>query len=99
MRVSKGARWALVIVAAGALVFAAAAAARTHSKAAKSPIIIGWAHDSTGAMGPFDGPALAAAKLEVKKVNKKGVNGRKVVIKACDTQGNDKSGPRRAPIS
>jgi ABC-type branched-subunit amino acid transport system substrate-binding protein len=91
MRVSKGARWALVIVAAGALVFAAAAAARTHPKAAKSPIIIGWAHDSTGAMAPFDGPALTAAKLEVKKVNKKGVDGRKIVIKTCDTQGNDSS--------
>ena len=96
MRVSKGARWALVIAAAAALVFAAAAAARTHT-AAKGPIVIGWAHDSTGAMGPFDGPALAAAKLEVKKVNKKGVNGRKVVIKTCDTQGNDvgRQGVRR----
>ncbi|TML53555.1 MAG: amino acid ABC transporter substrate-binding protein, partial [Actinobacteria bacterium] len=90
MRASKGARWALVVVAAAALVFPAAAAARTHS-AAKGPIVIGWAHDSTGAMGPFDGPALAAAQLEVKKVNKKGVNGRKVVIKTCDTQGNDAS--------
>jgi branched-chain amino acid transport system substrate-binding protein len=90
MRVGNRARWALVIVAAAALVFVAAAAARTHS-AAKSPIIIGWAHDSTGAMAPFDGPALAAAKLEVKKVNKKGVAGRKVVIKTCDTQGNNSS--------
>ena len=90
MRVRKGARWALVIAATAALVFAAAAAARTHS-AAKGPIVIGWAHDSTGAMAPFDGPALAAARLEVKKVNKKGVNGRKVVIKVCDTQGNDSS--------
>jgi len=88
---SNRARWALVIVAAAALVLAAGAAARTHSAAAKKPIIIGWAHDSTGAMGPFDGPALAAAKLELKKVNKKGVNGRKVVIKTCDTQGNDSS--------
>jgi ABC-type branched-subunit amino acid transport system substrate-binding protein len=90
MRASKGARWALLIVTAAALVFAAAAAARTHSTSAK-PIIIGWAHDSTGAMAPFDGPALAAAQLEVKKVNKKGVNGRKLVIKTCDTQGNDSS--------
>jgi branched-chain amino acid transport system substrate-binding protein len=88
MRVSKGARWALVIVAAGALVFAAAAAARTHS-AAKGPIVIGWAHDSTGSMAPFDGPALAAAQLELKKINKKGVMGRKVVIKTCDTQSNN----------
>jgi branched-chain amino acid transport system substrate-binding protein len=89
MRVSKGARWALVIVAAGALVFVAAAAARTHS-AAKSPIIIGWAHDdSAGPMGPFDLPALAAAQIELKKVNKKNVLGRKIVLKTCDTQKDD----------
>jgi len=86
---SKRARWALVIVAATALVLAAAAAARTHSSAAK-PIIIGWAHDSTGPMAPFDGPALAAAKLEVAKINVKGVRGRQIVIKTCDTQGDAK---------
>jgi len=87
MRVSNRARWALVIVAAAALVLAAAAAARTHSTAAKKPIVIGWAHASTGPMAPFDGPALAAAQIEVAKINKKGVLGRKVVIKTCDTQG------------
>jgi branched-chain amino acid transport system substrate-binding protein len=91
MRVSKGARWALLIVAAAALVFAAAAAARTHSAAAKKPIIIGWAHDSTGPMKPFDGPALAAAKLELKKINKKNALGRKIVLKTCDTQSDDKT--------
>jgi len=88
MRVRKGARWALVMVAAAALVFAAAAAARTHS-ATKAPIILGWAHDSTGPMAPFDGPALAAAQIELKKINKKNVLGRKVVIKTCDTQGDN----------
>ena len=88
MRVSNRARWALVIVAAAALVLTAAAAARTHSAAAK-PIIIGWAHDSSGPMGPFDGPALAAAKLRIAKVNKKGVMGRKIVLKTCDTQKDD----------
>ena len=36
-------------------------------------------------------PISLSAQLEVKKVNKKGVNGRKVVIKTCDTQGNDAS--------
>jgi branched-chain amino acid transport system substrate-binding protein len=88
MRVSKRARWALVIVAAAALVLAAAAAARTHSAAAKKPIIIGWAHDdSNGPMGPFDLPALAAAQIEKAKINKKGgVLGHKLVIKTCDTQ-------------
>jgi branched-chain amino acid transport system substrate-binding protein len=84
MRVSKRARWALVIVAAAALVLAATAAARTHSAAAKKPIVIGWVHDeSSGPMGPFDLPALAAAQLEIKKVNKKGVNGRKIKLLQC----------------
>jgi ABC-type branched-subunit amino acid transport system substrate-binding protein len=91
MRVSKRARWALVIVAAAALVLAATAAARTHSTAAKKPIVIGWAHDSSGPMAPFDGPALAAAQLEIAKVNKKGVMGRKIVLKTCDTQKDDKT--------
>jgi branched-chain amino acid transport system substrate-binding protein len=89
MRAGNRARWALVVIAAAALVFAAAAAARTHS-AAKGPIIIGWAHDdSNGPMGPFDLPALAAAQIELKKVNKKNVLGRKIVLKTCDTQKDD----------
>ena len=86
---SKRARWALVIVAAAALVLAATAAARTHGTAAKKPIVIGWAYDNKGPMQPFDMPALAAANLEVAKINKKGVNGRKIVIKTCKTQGDD----------
>jgi branched-chain amino acid transport system substrate-binding protein len=90
MRVSNRARWALVIVAAAALVLAAAAAARTDSAAKKGPIVIGWAHDdSAGPMGPFDLPALAAAQIELKKVNKKNVLGRKIVLKTCDTQKDD----------
>jgi branched-chain amino acid transport system substrate-binding protein len=83
---SKRARWVLAIVAAAALVLAAAAAARTHTTAAKKPIIIGWAHDSSGPMAPFDGPALAAAQIEIAKVNKKNTLGRKIVLKTCDTQ-------------
>jgi branched-chain amino acid transport system substrate-binding protein len=40
-------------------------------------------------MAPFDGPALAAAKIRVAQVNAKGgVMGKKLVIKTCDTQGN-----------
>jgi branched-chain amino acid transport system substrate-binding protein len=87
MRVSNRARWALVIVAAAALVLAATAAARTHT-AAKGPIVIGWAYDGAGPMKPFDVPALAAANHEVAKINKRGgVLGRKLVIKTCNTQG------------
>ncbi|MGH3009028.1 MAG: ABC transporter substrate-binding protein [Gaiellaceae bacterium] len=85
---STRARWVLVVVAAAALVLAAAAAARTHSSASKS-IVIGWAYDgsSGGPMAPFDGPALAAAKIEVAKINAKGgVMGKKLVIKTCNTQ-------------
>jgi branched-chain amino acid transport system substrate-binding protein len=67
---------------------AATAAARTTTHKA-SPITIGWAFDSKGAMAPFDGPALAAAQLRVKQWNAKGgVAGRKLQIKTCDTQGN-----------
>jgi branched-chain amino acid transport system substrate-binding protein len=87
MRVSKRARWALVVVAALALVLAATAAARTHSATAKKPIVIGWVHDTaSGAMGPFDLPALAAAKIEIAKVNKKGVDGRKIKLLQCSAQ-------------
>ena len=83
------ARLALVLVAVAAMGLATTAAARTHAKKAGSPITIGWAYDSKGAMAPFDGPALAAAELRVKQVNAAGgVNGRPLVIKTCDTQGN-----------
>jgi branched-chain amino acid transport system substrate-binding protein len=79
---------ALGLVAAAALVLAATAAARTQTAHA-SPIVIGWAFDSKGAMAPFDGPALAAAQLRVKQINAKGgVGGRPLQINTCDTQGN-----------
>jgi len=83
-----------VAVAALALVaLAATAAARTKAHQA-SPITIGWAFDSKGAMAPFDGPALAAAQLRVKQWNAKGgVDGRQLQIKTCDTQGN------KAPVA
>jgi len=52
-------------------------------------VTIGWAYDGVGNMAPFDGPALAAAQIRVKQVNAKGgVNGRKLSIITCDTQGN-----------
>jgi branched-chain amino acid transport system substrate-binding protein len=66
----------------------AATSARKGASAAK-PIVIGWAFDSSGAMAPFDNPALAAAKLEVAKINARGgVLHRKVQLQTCDTQGN-----------
>jgi branched-chain amino acid transport system substrate-binding protein len=72
-----------VAVAATAVLVATATAAPAK------PIKIGWAYDGKGAMAPFDGPALAAAQIRVKEWNSKGgVNGRKLQIVTCDTQGN-----------
>jgi branched-chain amino acid transport system substrate-binding protein len=86
-------RWALVAAGLLTLVLVGSALAATaghRSASAKGPIIIGWAFDSKGAMAPFDNPALAAAKLRVSQLNAKGgVNGRKLQINTCDTQGND----------
>src|SRR5215207_3598924 len=78
----------LAVVLACGVAIAATAAARTTTPAA-SPIVIGWAFDSKGAMAPFDNPALAAAKLRVAQLNARGgVSGRKLEIRTCDTQGN-----------
>jgi branched-chain amino acid transport system substrate-binding protein len=72
-----------------ALALIGSALAANSGPSAKKPIIIGWAFDGNGAMAPFDGPALAAAKLRVNQINTKGgVNGRKLQLLTCDTQGN-----------
>ena len=72
-----------------ALTAIGSAIAATAGGQAARPIVIGWAFDSTGAMAPFDGPALAAAKLRVNQINAKGgVNGRRLQLQTCDTQGN-----------
>jgi branched-chain amino acid transport system substrate-binding protein len=86
MRASRrGLVGALAAVAALALTALGAQAAPQ----AKAPIVIGWAYDGKGAMAPFDGPALAAARLRVAQINKAGgVNGRPLRIEACDTQQN-----------
>src|SRR5881398_2718625 len=82
-------RLAVAAAALLALALIGSALAATSRSAAKPPIVIGWAFDGNGAMAPFDGPALAAAKLEINKINAKGgVNGRKLRIQTCDTQGN-----------
>src|SRR5215213_4651666 len=79
----------LAVVLAAVVALAATAAARTTGPAA-TPIVIGWAFDSSGNMAPFDNPALAAAKLRVAQLNAKGgVLKRKIVLKTCDTQGNE----------
>src|SRR5919204_4713665 len=78
-------RWASAAAALTALVLiggAVGATAGTHVAQAKKPIVIGWAFDSTGAMAPFDNPALAAARLRIAQIDAKGgVLGGKIVAK------------------
>ncbi len=83
---TKGALLALL----AAMAAVAAIAAGSATSAVKDPIIIGWAFASKGNMAPFDGPALAAAKVRAKQINARGgVNGRKFVIQTCDTNNNN----------
>ena len=51
--------------------------------------MIGWAFDGKGTMAPFDGPALAAAKVRVKQVNAPAGQGVQLKIITCDTQSNN----------
>ena len=84
---STRARGALV---AAALAVAVVAAVAMSASAAAKPITIGWAFDGKGNMAPFDGPALAAAKIRANQWNKKGgVNGRPLRILTCDTNNNN----------
>jgi branched-chain amino acid transport system substrate-binding protein len=79
---------------AAGLAVAVAVVGTTGGSAAveqRGPIVIGWAFDSKGNMAPFDGPALAAAKIHVKGLNAKG--GRQIRIETCDTNNNN---PARA---
>jgi branched-chain amino acid transport system substrate-binding protein len=71
-------------------------AAQTGTEPAPAgPITIGWAYDSSGQMAPFDGPALAAAKIRVDQLNEQGgVDGRELKIETCDTQNNEPSRAR-----
>ncbi len=82
-------RWiGVVALTACAAVLLAVFAGTGAARPTASPIVIGWAHDSTGPMAPFDGPALAAAQIRVKQLNARGgVDGRPFLIKTCDTQG------------
>jgi branched-chain amino acid transport system substrate-binding protein len=55
--------------------------------AAGKPIVIGAAVDLTKNMSPFDAPALAAAQIEIAKINAKGgINGRPLQLKFINDQ-------------
>jgi branched-chain amino acid transport system substrate-binding protein len=83
--------WAAItaLVAVAVVVAAVAGSVRAASKGG-APITIGWAFDSKGNMAPFDGPALAAAKIRVNQLNARGgVGGRSLRIITCDTNNNN----------
>ena len=84
-----GAFGALLAVTALAVAVAGTGLGGSATNAA-SPIVIGWAFDSKGNMAPFDGPALAAAKVRIGQINARGgVLGRPLKIETCDTNNNN----------
>jgi branched-chain amino acid transport system substrate-binding protein len=92
-------KWVVAAVCLLALALIGSALAANARKSQRAPIVIGWAFDSSGAMAPFDGPALAAAKLRVNQLNAKGgVNGRKLQIRTCDTQQNKAASARACAL-
>jgi branched-chain amino acid transport system substrate-binding protein len=81
----KGVRKAVLAVAVAAAVAAVTVTAGSASSQ-QNTVVIGWAYDASGAMAPFDGPALATARDRVKQVNRgSGIN---VRLLTCNTQGN-----------
>src|SRR5438046_3222263 len=91
------------IVALGACLLAgiavAAAGATTHptKRAAKKPIIIGFAIAKTGFLAPFDVPPSVAAQFAANKINKSGgILGRPVKLIFSDTRSDRAAGATAA---
>ena len=81
----KRVRYAAVM--AMAAVAAMLAITGATSAASGSPIVIGAAIDTTKSMAPFDAPALAAAQIEIAKINAAGgVDGHPLELKYLDDQ-------------
>jgi len=81
----KGAGKVVLTLLVAAAVAAVAVTAGSASSQ-QSTVVIGYAYDASGAMAPFDGPALATARDRIKQINRgSGVNLRLVT---CNTQGN-----------
>jgi branched-chain amino acid transport system substrate-binding protein len=80
-----GVRKTTLALAAVALL-AVAAVGVSAASPQQDAVVIGWAYDGTGAMAPFDGPALAAARDRVRQVNSG--SGPNLRIVTCNTQGN-----------
>ena len=72
MRPGRIAAFAVVVSATIALGAAGATNAAQRVRFAGAPIVIGAAIDTTKNMAPFDAPALAAAQIEIAKINAAG---------------------------
>ena len=81
-----GARRAALALAAAAVAAVAAVAGGTASTQQGTTVVIGWAYDASGAMAPFDGPALATARDRIRQVNR--TSRIKLRLITCNTQGN-----------
>ncbi len=81
-------RWAAFAVLAALAVTLVAVFGGTAARGGgKKPIVIGAAIDLTKIMSPFDAPALAAAQIEIAKINAAGgVNGRPLQLKFINDQ-------------
>ncbi len=79
------ARRTVVLVAVVGAAAVGAGAAMPAKPPRGQPIVIGAAVDLSNQMAPVDGPALAAAQLEVKKINARGgVLGRPLQLEVID---------------
>jgi len=85
-------------VAAVAVIATLAGTTGGHAApAAKKKVVIGWAFDRSGQMAPFDNPALAAAKIRIRKIN--ATSRYRFVIKTCDTQNNNAAKAKACALS
>ncbi len=82
---TKVVRATLALVAVAVAAVAVVGGGTAASEQAKT-VTIGWAYDGVGAMAPFDGPALAAAKTRIAQVNR--ANAIKLRLITCNTQNN-----------
>ncbi|HET8772966.1 MAG TPA: ABC transporter substrate-binding protein, partial [Thermoanaerobaculia bacterium] len=82
----KKVRRATLALVAAAVAAIAVVGGGTAASGQANTVTIGWAYDGVGAMAPFDGPALAAAKTRIQQVNR--TNRTKLRLITCNTQGN-----------
>ena len=91
---------ALVLAATAVVAAGVIASVASAGSSAGAPIVIGYPTDLKGNMAPFDGPALAAAQLQIKKINSRGgVNGRPLKLITCDTQNSNPAKAKSCAVS